>query len=762
MGWALPLSLCIAMGFLGLWHVVRTRVLHGSVRLSAGFTGRLCLFIVLSSAVLNLASYGRYVVQQDYSTVHAPNEIKALVGANAKISEHGCSLAGYGNRIATERDAFDFSKGVTPVHGATHLFANIFRVRRVRPEPMEADLYSTPVGVLTVKRVPSILYRLNELPPAYRLSLYEEGEELLRQGRHEEALGKFVEAEQANPGSGVLKRMQGIALFKLGRFAAARARLHEALERLPEDYTANAYLVAILTIEGRYEDAYEHLEWMERYYDRDIGLRRVLFDYREILLTTEGMSPQGPVPSLSLLACVLGILSNSPVSHRTSVSCFPDLVLPAVSPRVVRMLREIPAVEAATSARRQFAEALGRGDFKGAAASAGRYSELRGSILEPALAFEEIYPIGGTPAYPLASLRVSAGFIERKLFFEQVASYLRAGGRNRGELVLAAFDWLLRNVWPVGGQGEPSMRNPRQIAVSGLATCEEMNWLFCVLLEGMGLDAVVFLVNMKDEVEQLPLIAVNCGGPDAGWYLCSPEKGLPLVAEDGTTVASVDDFVDGRAGIPGFQAVDVGKVASVTVLFVSEAEAFLPAAKDLESLFARSGHVIRCFRTMGDFDADGASIMNSFPGTGIRVNLVLWPYPFHVAVCEPAVSRTDGGAGEGIYPRARILQLTGKCEEALRMIEANPGHWDTYLVDSARCGAGDYEGVVRSATAGENMGAERDRMLLLEGDSLRAQGRSSKAAEVFGAMSGPRAALGRLLAENAAKQQVLTFRIPQE
>ena len=140
------------------------------------------------------------------------------------------------------------------------------------------------------------------------MSLYEEGENLLGEGRYEAALDKFMKGIEEFPDSGVIRRCAGIALFRMGRFEEAEAQLRRALELLPEDYIGNVYLTASLTIAGCYGEALKRLAWMKEYYELDLQLGRVEFDYREKLLgpvlckNSGAVAPEGLTDTCGRLA----------------------------------------------------------------------------------------------------------------------------------------------------------------------------------------------------------------------------------------------------------------------------------------------------------------------------------------------------------------------------------------------------------------------------------------------------------------------------
>jgi len=139
--------------------------------------------------------------------MHVPGEIQAMVGENAKLSEHGSTLAGYGNQLEIARVSFDFRSGVAHARDVTHLLVNYYNVYRFRDNLAIEDEYTIPVGILTVKRAPTILYRLKNLPAHYRMSEYEKGVQLLQDGQPALALEKFRE-EQGKTIEGLLQTIE--------------------------------------------------------------------------------------------------------------------------------------------------------------------------------------------------------------------------------------------------------------------------------------------------------------------------------------------------------------------------------------------------------------------------------------------------------------------------------------------------------------------------------------------------------------------------
>ncbi len=303
--WALPLATVVALLVFGAWRLVRCRLPREGIVLPEGFARRGVGVVVGLSVILNLGFFVRFTFERGYSTMHVPGEILAMVGENAKLGEHGCALAGYGNRLVIERRLFNFRTGVISSRNITHLVLNIYRALLIRHSPLQEGKYAKPVGVLTVKRVPTILYRLKNLPANYRMSKYENGVMLLRDGKPALALQEFQEASRIHPRSGILKRYAGIAVYEMGRSGDAIEYFREALTLLPEDYLANIYLVACLTAHDRFDEAIAKLEWMKRYYVYDLQAARTAFSYRRCL---ERSRAPGQVRKAELLKLVESVI----------------------------------------------------------------------------------------------------------------------------------------------------------------------------------------------------------------------------------------------------------------------------------------------------------------------------------------------------------------------------------------------------------------------------------------------------------------------
>jgi Flp pilus assembly protein TadD len=72
-----------------------------------------------------------------------------------------------------------------------------------------------------------------EIPPAPGDELVKEGQQLVREGRHEEGLALYQKALQANPESFRANLQSGVVLDLLGRYADARKHIEKAIQVAP-------------------------------------------------------------------------------------------------------------------------------------------------------------------------------------------------------------------------------------------------------------------------------------------------------------------------------------------------------------------------------------------------------------------------------------------------------------------------------------------------------------------------------------------------
>lgn len=746
-GWALPLAAGVALTLVGSWRLVRTRLPQDGLKLPPGLAGRVAVAVVVASVVLNLAFCARFLTQRGYSMEHAIREIPLLLGDEAKITEHGCSFAGYGNRVRTERALFNFNSGMTRAGNPTHLFLNIHRAnKRTRPPgPFEESEYVTPVAVLIIKHSHAILYRCRKgLPPEYRLSAYEQALELLRQGRPEPALQKLREEIERYPASGVLRSAVGVALLQMGRPGQAVCELRKALALVPEDFTANSYLAAGLTLTGRYGEALEKLEWMKNYYPFVPDLKRMVFDYRESLLTAGGAGDAGA--TRKLLESVFLLLSGYPPGLRVSAEDNRDVALPQPSPELLKALRERPEAREAAGARARFEAALDARDFERAAGAVNLLARLSGRRKPLVQSIRELYPIGATSAYPLDSLDISGEFVRRRMFYWRVASAIAAGKASEEDRILGAFDWVVRNAWPLHASSTLSGRTPYEVALSGSAVVGETGWLLCTILENLGIPAVFFDIQFENEPRLLPLVAAGSGR----WYLFAPDAGLALAVKDTSRVATVDDLLEGRAALPGEEPLQVAPSGGIIMILPAEAQAYLHGAAVLEDMLKRDH--LRCHRKAGDLEVF-ASLASAAAGTE-NARFHIWRYPFLVETgletsIRSLIETNERKSDEDTYLKARTLQLTGRYAEALALLGGQPAREFALILAEARLGAGDSEGALKVLEGTSFKGSRADRTAYVAGSALAALGRNSDAAQAFRRITGPRAALGAFLAEKA-------------
>ena len=198
--------------------------------------------------------------------------------------------------------------------------------------------------------------------------------------------------------------------------------------------------------------------------------------------------------------------------------------------------------ERVAALRARFSAALEGGDFEQAAGAAYEFSRLRASTLGAAATLAEMYPIGSSALYPLRSLRLSGDFVERRLFYRAAAESIAADRGSDGAKLLAAFDWTVRNIWPLERSGGLSGLAPREIALAGSGGDREAGWVFCTVVENLGLRAVLLDLKTAGVREPLHLAAANCLQHGDGWYVFDPGAGLPLTSDGNLNVATLEEL----------------------------------------------------------------------------------------------------------------------------------------------------------------------------------------------------------------------------
>lgn len=416
--------------------------------------------------------------------------------------------------------------------------------------------------------------------------------------------------------------------------------------------------------------------------------------------------------------------------------------------------------EMAAALRARFAEALSQEDHEKAASAANEFSRLRGRTLEPAATFEEMFPIGSTAAYPLTSLEISADFVRRRLFYSRIAASIARGKLSESDRVLAAFDWTVRNAWPVHTWSQPSGQNPEEIALTGTGSPEDLSWLFCTVLENLGQFAMLLNYKLKGIEEVISYVAVGVGETERKWYLFAPDRGLPLLKEDGRTVATIDDFYSENARIPGMEPVRMDDIEGIRIMLASEAQTFLPAAGDLEKLLKEKDYELVCYRTIADLQDHSDSLFKSLEKRekpSPDVGYVIWWHPFQLTANGKALDHAGTTPLDDLFFKARSLYLTGKLDEALKQLGSLPVEQCRLLLAAVKLTSGDSEGSLKALDGFTGKDYASDMAAFIAGEAYSTLDRPSDTAESFRKMRGPREALGTFLADKVEKQEKVQF-----
>ena len=99
-----------------------------------------------------------------------------------------------------------------------------------------------------------------EVNPNYHASLHNQGFNLLRLGRLDQAVEHFRRSINVHPTWGYSHIYLGVALAQLGRVEEAIPYLEEAVRLLPDDPDAHLHLAEALLVRGRKDEAVRHLK----------------------------------------------------------------------------------------------------------------------------------------------------------------------------------------------------------------------------------------------------------------------------------------------------------------------------------------------------------------------------------------------------------------------------------------------------------------------------------------------------------------------
>jgi hypothetical protein len=433
---------------------------------------------------------------------------------------------------------------------------------------------------------------------------------------------------------------------------------------------------------------------------------------------------------------------------------------------VVLVFTQPSEEEKAAAVRQEFGEALKNRDFEGMAEAANEFSRLRGRTLTPVQVFEEIFPIGSTEAYPLKSLEISGNFVRRRLFYRDVASAVAPENAGNAEKTLAAFDWIVRNVWPPHTWTRPSGQNPDQIAFSGRGSDQEIGWVFSTILENLGINSMLISMKFRNQEEAWSLSAVNPEEDDGKWYLFAPDSGLPLVRDNGLSVATLGDFLAGNAAVPGLDSPELSNIEGAQFLLASEAQCFLHAASDLEKLLRENSLKLRCHRTLADLSQYSDSLYASASGSKGKIenaSFLLWPYPFHIEDSAVTWGNTEQpDSAYGTYQKAKILCLTGKHADAVRLLSDSPVAGSTLTLAMAQLYSRDHKAALVTLKGYKGEGEDSDLASFIAGKAHLALGQTSEAAAAFKHISGPRVQLGKFLSERTLAGEETEFRLGGE
>jgi len=421
---------------------------------------------------------------------------------------------------------------------------------------------------------------------------------------------------------------------------------------------------------------------------------------------------------------------------------------------VVFLLLRPSEAERLAELRKVFSESFSNKDYEMAAKATNDYSRVMAHTLDPSLTLNEIFPIGGTIAYPLQSIDITGDFIERRLFYYDIASSITKDATSMEQKILAIFNWIVETVWPSRSWNTKTGLTPREIAIAGVSSSEEIVWLFCILLESLNMNGVLFNIDFKNNEESLELAAVehvaeSSDDSNARWFLFHPVAGVPLLVEDTQNVATIKDLLNSKARLPGCDIIKADMIKSVKIHLVSEAECFLPAAGDLEELLPEQDIYLTCHhKSRHRLNTLGDSIVSHAKGSETKIedySFSIWSYPFHLAENR---SETDKSFTflEKNFSQARKSLILNQSETTLTAIAKDKEINGHLLVAIALLELKRYDKVIETLRQFEGKDYEADIAAYVSGHALLGLNRNGEAAKRFGEIKGKRSIMGQYYA----------------
>ena len=300
--------------------------------------------------------------------------------------------------------------------------------------------------------------------------------------------------------------------------------------------------------------------------------------------------------------------------------------------------------------------------------------------------------LAGRSSYP--AVPPGPRFFRRQAFYRSVAATLLRPTRR--ETILAAFEFVVREIPPVAGPGEQEDVGvpPDTILLRGYGACDRSAWALCTLLENLGIRAcVIYLRDPQTGISHHTIAAAEFGGL---LYLLDTWAGVPVTTTAGRCAAFDEVVADSAtiddASIGGRrQFVSGAEVANSIVLLPLEAASVHPITAAVQETLAGSGPLLyRDFRErlahLGKMLFPGDDLVDDgvrLTAQGSNCIAAVWDYPFRIA------------------HNGRLPDYARSVEEAHPWLRrCFDARWE-HLAGSHEKEAAAYEELIRSIPAGD-------------------------------------------------------------
>jgi len=392
-------------------------------------------------------------------------------------------------------------------------------------------------------------------------------------------------------------------------------------------------------------------------------------------------------------------------------------------------------------------------------------------------AADDLRRLSGNTSFPVVP--PSPEFFRRRAFYGCIAARLARPARR--ETVLAAFEFVVREVPPVAGPGEqPDIGvMPHTILLRGYGACDRSAWVLCTLLESLGIGA--YVVYLRDPQTGASHHTIAAAEIDNNLFLLDTWAGLPVLTRAGRCAtfrevaadpAVIDDILIG-----GRRQFATGThVANALVLLPFEAETVHPiSAAVQETLAAETPPLYHNFRRrlmhLGALLFAGGRVDDrtwKLTAEDCRYEAALWDYPFRTGHNSriPQYARSVAAAHPWLQAlrHARWEYLAGghredAYDDVIASLPADdPARIAAEYFRGACLLSRNAEGAVDAAEAflEQHPGsAWAEPMLMLLGEALAARGEPTRAATCLAQVTGPRALRAAWLLERIANGEEL-------